>query len=67
MSAIVESSPLFDPTLDRVGFPLDHPYIEFDQGVRVLRTLVYSFAPGGKLPAAVEELIRAFVPEWGRQ
>ncbi|MGH9188339.1 MAG: hypothetical protein ACRD0U_21440, partial [Acidimicrobiales bacterium] len=21
-------SPLFDPTLDRVGFPLDHPYIE---------------------------------------
>ena len=28
MSATVELSPLFDPTLDRVGFPLDHPYIE---------------------------------------
>lgn len=26
--ATVELSPLFDPTLDRVGFPLDHPYIE---------------------------------------
>ncbi|MGH9266992.1 MAG: hypothetical protein ACRD0D_02325 [Acidimicrobiales bacterium] len=26
MSATVELSPLFDPTLDRVGFPLDHPY-----------------------------------------
>jgi hypothetical protein len=24
----VEISPLFDATLDRVGFPLDHPYIE---------------------------------------
>ena len=28
MPATVELSPLFDPTLDRVGFPLDHPYIE---------------------------------------
>lgn len=28
MSATVELSPLFDPTLDRVGFPLDHPYVE---------------------------------------
>ena len=28
MPASVELSPLFDPTLDRVGFPLDHPYIE---------------------------------------
>jgi hypothetical protein len=28
VSATVELSPLFDPTLDRVGFPLDHPYIE---------------------------------------
>jgi len=26
--ASIELSPLFDPTLDRVGFPLDHPYIE---------------------------------------
>src|SRR4051812_22956249 len=26
--ASIESPPLFDPTLDRVGFPLDHPYIE---------------------------------------
>jgi len=26
--ASVELSPLFDPTLERVGFPLDHPYIE---------------------------------------
>ena len=28
MPASLELSPLFDPTLDRVGFPLDHPYIE---------------------------------------
>ncbi len=28
MSASVELSPLFDPTLERVGFPLDHPYVE---------------------------------------
>ena len=28
MSASIELSPLFDPTLDRVGFPLDHPYVE---------------------------------------
>ena len=28
MSATVEISPLFDPTLDRVGFPLEHPYVE---------------------------------------
>lgn len=28
MSATVELSPLFDPTLERVGFPLDHPYVE---------------------------------------
>lgn len=28
MSAAVELSPLFDPTLERVGFPLDHPYVE---------------------------------------
>lgn len=28
MSASVELRPLFDPTLDRVGFPLDLPYIE---------------------------------------
>ena len=28
MSASVELVPLFDPTLDRVGFPLDHPYVE---------------------------------------
>jgi hypothetical protein len=26
--ASVELSPLFDPTLERVGFPLDHPYVE---------------------------------------
>jgi hypothetical protein len=26
--ASVELSPLFDPTLDRVGFPLEHPYLE---------------------------------------
>jgi hypothetical protein len=26
--AFVELSPLFDPTLERVGFPLDHPYVE---------------------------------------
>jgi len=26
--ASVELFPLFDPTLERVGFPLDHPYIE---------------------------------------
>lgn len=28
MPATVELCPLFDPTLDRVGFSLDHPYIE---------------------------------------
>ncbi|WP_346926402.1 hypothetical protein [uncultured Arthrobacter sp.] len=28
MPTSVELSPLFDPTLERVGFPLDHPYIE---------------------------------------
>ena len=28
MSASVELSPLFDATLERVGIPLDHPYIE---------------------------------------
>jgi hypothetical protein len=28
VSASVELSPLFDPTLERVGFPLDHPYVE---------------------------------------
>ena len=28
MPASVELSAMFDPTLDRVGFPLDHPYIE---------------------------------------
>ena len=28
MPASVELSPLFDPTLERVGFPLDHPYVE---------------------------------------
>lgn len=28
MPATVELSPLFDPTLERVGFPLDHPYVE---------------------------------------
>jgi len=28
VSASVELVPLFDPTLDRVGFPLDHPYVE---------------------------------------
>ena len=28
MPASVELSPMFDPTLERVGFPLDHPYIE---------------------------------------
>ena len=28
MPASVEVVPLFDPTLDRVGFPLDHPYVE---------------------------------------
>lgn len=28
MAASVELSPLVDPTLDRVGFPLDHPYLE---------------------------------------
>lgn len=28
MPASVELSPLFDPTLDRVGFPLEHPYVE---------------------------------------
>jgi hypothetical protein len=26
--ASVELSPLFDPTLERVGFPLEHPYVE---------------------------------------
>ena len=26
--ASVEFCPLFDPILDRVGFPLDHPYVE---------------------------------------
>jgi hypothetical protein len=26
--ASVELSPLFDPTLERVGFPLEHPYLE---------------------------------------
>ncbi|MDP9403441.1 MAG: hypothetical protein M3P85_08915 [Actinomycetota bacterium] len=28
MPASVELSPLFDPTLERVGFPLEHPYVE---------------------------------------
>lgn len=28
MPASVELVPLFDPVLDRVGFPLDHPYVE---------------------------------------
>lgn len=28
MPAAVQLSPMFDPTLERVGFPLDHPYIE---------------------------------------
>ena len=28
MPASVELSPLFDSTLDRVGFPLEHPYVE---------------------------------------
>jgi hypothetical protein len=28
VSASLELSPLFDPTLERVGFPLDHPYVE---------------------------------------
>lgn len=28
MPASIELSPLFDPTLERVGFPLGHPYIE---------------------------------------
>lgn len=28
MSASVEMVPLFDPVLERVGFPLDHPYVE---------------------------------------
>lgn len=28
MPATVHISPLPDPTLDRVGFPLDHPYLE---------------------------------------
>ncbi len=28
MPATFELRPLFDPTLDRIGFPLDHPYIE---------------------------------------
>jgi len=26
--ASIDLSPMFDPTLERVGFPLDHPYIE---------------------------------------
>lgn len=28
MPASIDLSPVFDPTLERVGFPLDHPYIE---------------------------------------
>lgn len=28
MPASLQLSPMFDPTLDRVGFPLDHPYVE---------------------------------------
>lgn len=28
MPATVELVPMFDPVLDRVGFPLDHPYVE---------------------------------------
>lgn len=28
MPASVELSPLYDPTLERVGFPLEHPYVE---------------------------------------
>ena len=28
MPASIELSPIFDPTLERFGFPLDHPYIE---------------------------------------
>lgn len=28
MPASVQLSPMFDPTLDRVGFALDHPYVE---------------------------------------
>lgn len=63
MPASVVLSPLFDPTLERVGFPLDHPYVEHvycsvlgPSSVLLLRRAGQLFAehPEGLHPRLVE-------------